>query len=534
MWDPLSGDNKSDLSGPQGISARLAVLDPQSASVHNGAVNSPQTKGIGIRAQILIAVVGVVVLGFMLVYLVATPLLEGALRDEHRERVLGFASSVAAALEGTSSPDGLEDTLDRFSDGGCLGLADARGALSSRSQLRLRQCASDDELPGILASTSYRWLSSAGTGGRERLAALVPVSLEALDYGPGEASRVIVISDAGGIRARIGAVRVLLLLFFGMAILLTILIGYASLTRLIVAPIARLGRAIERLLGGERSAQVPVSGGREIQELGRAFNRLSHTLATEEKRIAHQMSELRLVNERLNQTQASLVRSEKLASVGQLAAGVAHEIGNPIGIALGYLEMTRRADTSPEEQREYIARAIDATQRVSEILRDLLEFSRPEYDGESECDAREAISHCVQLLTPQPRLRHVTLTASLPDDRVPVAISERRLVQVLVNLVLNAADATCERGAGTITLAIGRIALDLVAIRITDNGPGIPSDIEPRIFDPFFSTKDPGHGTGLGLPICYGIVTSAGGVLVLSQTGPKGTTFELRLRTGRV
>ncbi|MBT9561073.1 MAG: HAMP domain-containing protein [Myxococcales bacterium] len=494
-------------------------------------MNPPIASGIGIRAQILIAVVGVVVLGFMLVYLVATPLLEGALRDEHRERVLGFASSVAAALEGTRSPDGLEETLDRFSDGGCLGLADAGGALSARSRTRLLQCATEDELPGVLASTSYRWLPGEEAGRRERLAALVPLALEALEYGPGESSRVIVISDASGIAVRIGAVRVLLLLFFGLAILLTILIGYASLTRLIVAPIARLARAMERLLGGERSAQAPVSGGREIQELGRAFNRLSHTLATEEKRIAHQMSELRLVNERLNQTQASLIRSEKLASVGQLAAGVAHEIGNPIGIALGYLEMTRRSDTTPGEQREYVERAIDATQRVSEILRDLLEFSRPEHDGDSACDARDAITHCVQLLTPQPRLRHVSLTASLPDERVMVAISERRLVQVLVNLVLNAADATSERGVGTVTITVATSAPGRVSIRITDDGPGIPAEIERRIFDPFFSTKDPGQGTGLGLPICYGIVTSAGGDLVLAATGLEGTTFELLLPT---
>jgi signal transduction histidine kinase len=114
-----------------------------------------------------------------------------------------------------------------------------------------------------------------------------------------------------------------------------------------------------------------------------------------------------------------------------------------------------------------------------------------------------------------------------------VAISERRLVQVLVNLVLNAADATSERGVGTVTIAIAALAPGRVAIRITDDGPGIPPEIERRIFDPFFSTKDPGQGTGLGLPICYGIVTSAGGDLVLAKTGPEGTTFELQLPTSR-
>lgn len=482
---------------------------------------------LGVRSQILVAVIAVVVVGFALVYTVTMPLLEGALREDHREHATKVSELIADALTRAPDVEALEAALDRYTTFRCVGMTDSRGALTERSVARLAPCLDPGEAATLLgAPDGARWLPDRGGG--ERLGVVRETPPLTVAFGPGEHARLVLVGTTSGIHQRLAAVRALLIVFLGLALALTTLLGYAGLSRLIVAPLNRLSRAVDRLHGGDASARARVEGGHELAELGSSFNRLANKLAHDEKRIAQQFSELRLVNDRLEKAQENLVRSEKLASVGQLAAGVAHEIGNPIAIALGYLELMRRADTTAEERVEYNRLAIEAINRVSGILRDLLDFSRPERDELPRADVGLAVTQCVQLLGPQPRLRHVTLETPPPEGMVHAAIGERRLVQVLVNLILNAADATLGREDARITVWITE-GTARVHVRVRDNGTGIPDEIRRQIFNPFFSTKEPGEGTGLGLPICHSIVTAEGGDIVLEKTGPDGTTFLLDL-----
>ncbi len=508
---------------------------------------------VGVRSQLLAAVVAIVAVGFALVYTVTMPLLESALREDHRERAVDLVGVIAAAVARAPDPHALEDELDRASATGdgpivrCVGLSDARGTLTERSAARLAPCLDWEELeawgatprpPGDPAGSvaeisplmgvtdGARWLPDRGAG--ERLALVKELPPLELPFGPGEHARLVVVSANDGIERRLAAVRNLLLVFLGLAIALTTLIGYAGLTRLIVSPLNRLVRAVDRLHSGDGSTRATVEGGEELGQLATAFNRLATKLGDDEKRIARQFSELRLVNDRLEKAQENLVRSEKLASVGQLAAGVAHEIGNPIAIALGYLELMRRSDTTEEERVDYSRRAVEALDRVGGILRDLLDFSRPERDELPRADAGLAVQQCVQLLGPQPRLRHVVIEAAPLEQPVYAAIGDRRLVQVLVNLVLNAADATAGTTDARVELSVTQ-GTARVHIRVRDNGPGIPDAIRRQIFNPVFSTKAPGRGTGLGLPICHSIVTSEGGDIVVERTDDNGTTFLLDL-----
>ncbi len=310
----------------------------------------------------------------------------------------------------------------------------------------------------------------------------------------------------------------------GLSLLMVSLLGYAALTWAIVRPLDRTIRTIEKVQSGDLAARVTPTGGRELREVAEAFNRLVRTLELDDSRIRHQITELKLMNQQLEQAHEKLVRSEKLASVGKLAAGVAHEIGNPIGIVLGYLDLLQR-DVTPEQRAQYLGQAQEATRRISRIIRDLLDFARPGGDGTETGDAGRVIRATVQLLEPQKRFKNVSLTSTVPDDAaLPVAIADNRLQQVLVNLLLNAADATSQETAPSIELSAD-IRDETVEIRVADNGPGVAEGDRRHIFDPFFTTKDPGEGTGLGLSICHGILTNHGGDIHVEPHADRGAVF---------
>jgi two-component system NtrC family sensor kinase len=326
--------------------------------------------------------------------------------------------------------------------------------------------------------------------------------------------------------ARFEAVRTLIMLFMGLAILLVSVMGYVALTLAIVRPLDRTMRAIERVQAGDRSARAKPSGGRELRQLAAAFNRLAAQLEADDARIEQQIDELTRVNEQLNRAQSSLVRSEKLASVGRLAAGVAHEIGNPIGIVLGYLDLLR-GDVAEADRTQYLNHSREATERISVIIRDLLDFSRPAPpDGLELGDAGRVVRGTLQLLVPQQAFVGVTIENTIDAEaRLPVAIADNRLQQVVLNVLLNAADAMRGHTEDPRLVVSAQRSDDSITIQIADNGPGVPPDERIRIFDPFYSTKDPGAGTGLGLAICHSILNSHGGDIHVEPGQESGAVF---------
>jgi signal transduction histidine kinase len=196
---------------------------------------------------------------------------------------------------------------------------------------------------------------------------------------------------------------------------------------------------------------------------------------------------------------------------------VAHEIGNPLTAVLGYVELLL-ADTTDELSRDSLERIKSETARIHRIVHDLLEYARPVADVTEPVDLGAVVRTAIDLCRPQPRFRDVAIEAEV-DGRPPVAASSRRLLQVLLNLLLNAADAI--GGEGTITVAATALEDGRVALEVTDSGPGVPDDDRTRIFDPFFTTKEPGRGSGMGLAVCRSIVQAFAGEIARRYNKPE-------------
>jgi two-component system NtrC family sensor kinase len=304
---------------------------------------------------------------------------------------------------------------------------------------------------------------------------------------------------------------------------------YFALTRLIVRPLDALAHAAERVASGARRLAVPHTPVRELSELGRSLNTMTERLLAEEDKLRKKVDEVELATQRLKETQEQLVRSERLASVGRLAAGLAHEIGNPIAALIGLEDLLLAGGLTPEEQHDFLQRMRRETERVHRILRDLLAFARPsraDLESRHPGDVEAAVHDTAALVMPHPALREVELALDVHADLPRVSLSREQLVQVLLNLVLNAADAA---GAGGHIQIEARAAPGGVRLSVADDGPGVASEVQGRLFEPFVTTKEVGKGTGLGLAVCRALVEAAGGTIELDSSVPRGARFVLEL-----
>jgi signal transduction histidine kinase/ActR/RegA family two-component response regulator len=236
--------------------------------------------------------------------------------------------------------------------------------------------------------------------------------------------------------------------------------------------------------------------------------------------------------------QARLVQSEKLAAIGELVAGVAHELNNPLTLIIGFAELLRRSPVS-DETRQDLEKIVAQSRRAAGIVRSLLDFARQRPSERRLVQVNDMMNSTLDLLAYELRTHNIERTVRLAPDLPFTLADPYQLQQVFVNLVNNARQAMSESHGGghlTITSELGpstfvnRERDDAPVIRITiwDDGPGISPDLLPRIFDPFFTTKSPGEGTGLGLSVCHGIIGDHGGH-IWAENGPQGATFFVEL-----
>jgi two-component system NtrC family sensor kinase len=340
---------------------------------------------------------------------------------------------------------------------------------------------------------------------------------------------VCLLAPLEGTIAEVDRIDRLYVLFMLIILAMAMLLGYVLLGRIVVQPIHDLIRSVDRVGGGEYTARIAESVATgEFSQLFRSFRRMTGQLSSDRRRIERQLSELEVANREIASTQDRLIRTEKLASVGELAAGVAHEIGNPMAVLQGYLEMLADGGLPDEVRHEYVSQMQRSVTRISGIIRELLDFARPSDDPLADGDAALAVRSALKLCGPQKRFRDLALHYDGSDEPVLVAVSTGRLEQVMLNLLFNAADAS-ESGQ---RIEVGLKCEDgLVSIHVTDQGHGIDEDGLLRIFDPFFTTKDPGQGTGLGLAVCYGIIQTCGGSMDVKSAPGEGTTFTVCVPT---
>ncbi|HVW24794.1 MAG TPA: HAMP domain-containing sensor histidine kinase [Polyangiaceae bacterium] len=320
-------------------------------------------------------------------------------------------------------------------------------------------------------------------------------------------------------------------LYMGLVALSLLVLSYFALTRSIVAPLLELSRAAQRVAGGARRLDVPRGGARELVELGESLRAMTDRLISEEQALRGKVEEVERTTQSLREAQDRLVRSEQLASVGRLAAGIAHEIGNPIAAIMGMQDLLLDGGLEPAQERDFLRRMRNETDRINNIVRDLLDFARPaakNLSSSSEPTNVEAAIHdTVALVTPQKSFRDVQLDVDVSPALPPVRLAREHLVQVLLNLLLNAADAC---GPGGHVKVLAGPAGDGVAIAVEDDGPGVAADVRSRLFEPFATTKDVGKGTGLGLAVCRGLVEASGGTIDLDAAHAPGARFVVVLR----
>jgi two-component system NtrC family sensor kinase len=236
------------------------------------------------------------------------------------------------------------------------------------------------------------------------------------------------------------------------------------------------------------------------------------------------------------ESEIRLLQSEKQASVGRLAAGVAHEINNPLTGVLTFTHMLLRRKDINEEIRADLTTIAKATERVRTIVKGLLDFSRQTVLAPEPTDINELVRSAVKLVENNALVKGVHLTFT-PIEGLPVRKVDRSAMQgVLLNIIMNALDATRAGGSILVTTNLGYSASTMtekrIEISVTDTGHGIPSENLDKIFDPFFTTKDVGQGTGLGLSVSLGIIERHGGSIQVQSTMGKGSTFTIWLPLG--
>ena len=346
-----------------------------------------------------------------------------------------------------------------------------------------------------------------------------------------------------------------------------ILFGSYMISRNVLQPLRRLIGASERIAHGDHEIDWKGYPPHEVGRLAEALQRMAQSLQEHEEAQRRQLEDLERSNRALVQAHQALVRSEKLASVGRVAAGVVHEIGNPIGSILGFVEILLR-DAQGQAERDSLMRIRSEAERIRRTLRTLLDLAKPSGRRWERVKLASLVEETLALSGGHQGMKGVQVQWSPPRESCVIWADRDQIRQVLLNLILNALDAL--GGQGQLWVRAGSVPElpeegDLVPpprrkgepsdadftgmrrtpppvlvpypgpyvfLEVEDTGPGIPAEDLPHLFEPFFTTKDPGRGTGLGLAVCLGIVESYGGRIQVKTRPGEGTRFTIYLPVG--
>lgn len=308
----------------------------------------------------------------------------------------------------------------------------------------------------------------------------------------------------------------IIIIFFSVMVAFTAIASLSLLSIIahkIVGPIDTIVETCRRLMQGDLGARVPI---RPSGEMGVLCSAIDHMAEAIEKRES----------EMQENAQKQIVQSEKLASIGRLAAGIAHEINNPLTGVLTFSHLLHQNDKIESAEKQDLEIIIRETTRVREIVRGLLDFARQSTPHKDWVDLNQILRQVTNLLKNQKEFRKIVFIEDLAEDLPRIWGDKNQLQQVFLNLALNACEAMPD--SGTLTFTTSHNNLD-VSATIADSGCGIKKEDLDKIFDPFFTTKPVGKGTGLGLSVTYGNIQQHGGTIKVESEEGKGTTFIVRL-----
>ncbi|HUF76735.1 MAG TPA: ATP-binding protein [Longimicrobiales bacterium] len=332
-------------------------------------------------------------------------------------------------------------------------------------------------------------------------------------------------------------------------------------------PVERLASDVQRIADGDFNHRVSDTHRSELRAIEESVNRLADRVLADQSLLAENILSLDDTNRELVLLRDQMIHSARLASVGTLAAGIAHEVGNPLGAITGFVDVARKRAQRAGHDTELLDSIRGEAARIDRIVRGLLDYARPRGAETAPARARDVVVGVRDLLESQGRLEDADFSWELGDGAGDYVLEPHRLQQVLVNLLLNALDAVegVEEARIFVRLleAPGKSArlpprreddppgvnymhrrrlsdderrVDLIfhservtVIEVADNGPGIPDEDLNHVFDPFFTTKEPGKGTGLGLAICARLVEGMGGTIEVARASEGGARFVVRL-----
>ncbi len=312
------------------------------------------------------------------------------------------------------------------------------------------------------------------------------------------------------------------LLSIGVMALFSIGVVMTLGVRWIAQPLGALTRKMERVGQGDFSSDLQISSHDELGQLAAAVNQMCEQLQEQKQEIEAE------ANQRI-QALEQLRHADRLKTVGQLAAGFAHEVGTPLNVVAGRASMILTDPQMPLEKVRESAKAIKSeSERISAIIKKLLDFARRGDSQKTVGDLRQVVHHAVDLIQPLAAQQNNMIEISLPDTPARCELDFNQMQQVMMNLIDNAVDASEPGSAIEIKLAADNTD-QCWLLDVVDHGQGIESAIEPNIFEPFYTTKDVGDGTGLGLSIVHGIVQEHGGSIALTSELGEGSRFRIKL-----
>lgn len=298
----------------------------------------------------------------------------------------------------------------------------------------------------------------------------------------------------------------------------------------IAGPISRLVRSFREVGAREVPTRVEVRGDDELARLSREFNGMCERLETS-------LDNLRREQEHRRHVESELRNAERLAGLGRLAAGLAHEIGTPLNVILGRAESLQRTRAGDVAAERHLGIIVAQSERIARIVRDMLDFARMKPRRHRLTSVRHAIEAALELIERRCEDQHVAMDARLPADLPERVADPDQLQQVFLNLTANALDAMPDGGTLTVRAAVEMAASpeseepprECVVVSVSDTGTGIEPSRLPHLFDPFYTTKDAGRGTGLGLSVAYGIIEEHGGWFTVRSEPGAGATFTVHL-----
>jgi len=506
----------------------------------------------GLRSNILITVAILLFMGMMLINLVTVLTVQrDLLRAEiSRSELLlsALAAQVAAAAQ--FSPQTAAGSairlIEQQSDVECLTVLDRLG----RPMYSSAACRTGELLVAHVRESLQQGLKTTRFVGKtwgvfwlQDRYVLVTTPLFRDGVAVGAAG---VTTSLEGIYTRLRRSQKIFLIYIGINTVILTFIGLHRISRIYLDPLKRLANRAEDYREEDGLLFNVRKEDNELHQLSRALNLMLGRIAEDKEKLRFTVTSLEKANVDLKNAQKEIIRAEKLASVGRLSAGIAHEIGNPIGIVMGYLDLLKQPDLAGDEKSEYIQRTEDELNRINTIIRQLLDLSRPSREGVEPIRVHEIIHDITEVIKFQPLMSGVTIDLQLnaPDDRV--LADPNQLRQVFLNLMINAADAIASNEAtradgGRIAIKSAVDPVDgdpegngtsnppMLTVEVSDNGPGIAEENLVNIFDPFFTTKEPGKGTGLGLSVSFMIIEGVGGHITAASRDGKGTVMTLTL-----